>query len=162
MPGAVMWCVDSKIPRSAINQTFSFEIYDTSGSVISSASLSCRKYYDSNCSERGNYYRYEQLSATGDTHFMTPLENGSSIEFTYPTCKNLLTKGEAEYSHFGRRYIKPGSSERLNNMLYAYEGSRMAGDEKLHEGYYYYDEERRLIYLGLPFTFELSETTNSQ
>lgn len=146
--GLVVQCTDSAIPRLTTEAIFDIKVFSTDGNLLSSNTIECKKYYNSQCSVRGNYYKYER-SVTGNERFSTLLENGDKIEFSFPVCKTLMSNKYIEPHHFGRRYVDIKSGKRINKLIYVMKGTKGKGWKGKPEGYMYFNENREPTYLGV-------------
>lgn len=151
--GALIHCADSVIPRGTEQKAFQIETFDLSGQPLATTKIACHKHYDAQCSVRGNQYRYQQ-KVEGDTAFQVVAETGHRIEVTFPRCQNLLD-ATVNASHFGRFMIDPVTGKRKNNLIYVYEKGKIGNLSDLAEGYVYYDQQRQLRPIPLPFRFTL-------
>lgn len=153
-PGALMLCADSAIPRPVTNKTFEVKVFDEGGALVASGTIACEKYYDSDCSVRGNHYAYRRLTPF-EQPFVIHRNKGDKFELTFPRCRSLMENKNIHLSHFGRKYFDAKTGMTYRNIYYYGEGVMADG----RTGFMFYNTNREPVWLGDPFTATRREVT---
>ncbi len=87
-------CIDAKKARESIPVSDPVVIdFQYKESAKQQIKIQCEKYYDSQCSARGNYWDYREVgkSSSYDLHeLVIQDENIGEISFSLPKCKDLM------------------------------------------------------------------------
>lgn len=145
-PGAVMHCIDGAVPRPVMTKSFHIEVEDDTGQLLAQSEVTCERYYDANCSVRGNHYAYRRLTEHEGV-IAIPAADKGILELTFPACKTLFENQNIHPAHFGRRYIDSTGKSYTHIYYYA------AGvDRSGRSGFMFHNEKGDAVWLGDPFT----------
>ena len=151
-PGALMLCADSALPRPITHKTYEVMAFAESGALLASSTIICEKYYDADCSVRGNHYAYRRLTPL-EKPFVINLDDGNILEVTFPGCKSLMVDGEIHAYHFGREYLDRNAGLTYSKIYYYKEGVMADG----RKGFMFHNASHEAVWLGEPFTATIHE-----
>lgn len=89
-------CLDASLPRDiSATQAYKISYLDEDNKVVFSTKLICERYYDGQCSARGNKWQWREQKAA--TPFITKSYKGHAIELYPPGCDYLSKGGNTDF-----------------------------------------------------------------